>query len=251
MVVTPLPSNAMRACTNAAGKVWHTRAAKRYVQKLDIGRVHKFAMEHVRKFGIWARSELGIGHDVRQAFRTGGILTWERNRAVKTNRLVSLCAVKMGVYKIWDCSRQQKKCVCATTLEELKIKGMIKLLKKLTRCCSIIKWLVPYHCLYNQRTKVASDWLPDHLYKQWQCDNVYIFYVLNYLSHHKCTFICGLTASQKLGFGVIRIVLEEDGTEVDGDEELIGFAGATLMCLRDSELWSAVPQLTTNAAERY
>ena len=60
-----------------------------------------------------------------------------------------------------------------------------------------------------------------------------------------------MTASQKLGFGVIRIVLEEDGTEVDGDEELIGFAGATLMCLRDSELWSAVPQLTTNAAERY
>jgi len=28
------------------------------------------------KFGIWARSELGIGHDVRRAFRTGGIWTW-------------------------------------------------------------------------------------------------------------------------------------------------------------------------------
>jgi len=29
-------------------------------------------MEHVRKFGIWARSELAIGHDVRRPFRTGG-----------------------------------------------------------------------------------------------------------------------------------------------------------------------------------
>jgi len=33
-------------------------------------------MESVRKLGIWGRSELGIGHDVRQAFRTGGIRTW-------------------------------------------------------------------------------------------------------------------------------------------------------------------------------
>jgi len=40
----------------AAGKVWHRRTAKRYVQKLDIGHVHKFGMECVRKFGIWARS---------------------------------------------------------------------------------------------------------------------------------------------------------------------------------------------------
>jgi len=53
-----------------------------------IGRVHKFRMERVRKFWIWARSELGIGHDVPQAFRTGGILTWGCNGAVKTNRLV-------------------------------------------------------------------------------------------------------------------------------------------------------------------
>jgi len=30
----------------------------------------------------------GIRHDVRRAFRTGGIRTWGRNRAVKTNRLV-------------------------------------------------------------------------------------------------------------------------------------------------------------------
>jgi len=47
-------------------------------------------MERVRKFWIWARSELGIGHDVWRAFRTGGIRTWGRNRAAKTNRLVGL-----------------------------------------------------------------------------------------------------------------------------------------------------------------
>ena len=47
-------------------------------------------MERVRKFEIWARSELGIGHDVRRAFRTGGIRTWGRNRAVKTNRVVEI-----------------------------------------------------------------------------------------------------------------------------------------------------------------
>jgi len=45
-------------------------------------------MERVREFGIWARSELGIWHGVRRAFRTGDIRTWGRHRAVKTNRLV-------------------------------------------------------------------------------------------------------------------------------------------------------------------
>jgi len=81
---------AQRMTAFAAGRVWHRHAAKRYVQKLDIGRVHKFGMECVRKFGICARSKHGIGHDVRRAFRTGGIRTWGRNRAVKTNRLVRL-----------------------------------------------------------------------------------------------------------------------------------------------------------------
>ena len=33
-------------------------------------------MEHVRKFGNGARSELAIGHDVRRTFQTGGIRTW-------------------------------------------------------------------------------------------------------------------------------------------------------------------------------
>jgi len=54
-----------------------------YVRKLDIGRVHKFGMERVRKFGIWARSELGIGHDVSAPIArsevyitTAGIPNW-------------------------------------------------------------------------------------------------------------------------------------------------------------------------------
>ena len=81
---------AQRTTPFAAGKVWHKRAAKRYVQKVDNGRVHKFGMERVRKFGIWARSELGIGNYVRRAFRTGDIRTWGRNRVVKTSRLVCL-----------------------------------------------------------------------------------------------------------------------------------------------------------------
>ena len=73
------------------GKVGHRRAAKRYVQKLDIGRVHKFGMERIRKFGVWACSELGIGHDVRRAFQTGSIRIWGHNQAVKTNQLVFIC----------------------------------------------------------------------------------------------------------------------------------------------------------------
>ena len=31
-------------------------------------------MERVRKFGIWAHSQLGIGHDVRRAFGPGGAI---------------------------------------------------------------------------------------------------------------------------------------------------------------------------------
>jgi len=60
-----------------------------------------------------------------------------------------------------------------------------------------------------------------------------------------------LTASAKLGYTVARVVLEEDGTEIDGDEELAGFAGVVLMCMKDSDWWRAVPQLTTNALDRY
>jgi len=89
-------TNALRHAHSTAddpiwGKVWHRRAAKRYVQKFDIGRVHKFRMERVRKFEIWAYSELGIGHSVRRAFQNGGIRTWGRDRAIKTNRLVCMC----------------------------------------------------------------------------------------------------------------------------------------------------------------
>jgi uncharacterized LabA/DUF88 family protein len=84
----------------------------------------------------------------------------------------------MPVYRIWDRSRQQKKSVCASTLQELKARG-----------------------------------------------------------------------SQKLGFEVTSVVLEDDGTKVDGDEELLEFAGSTLVCLKKSELWSAAPELTTNSSD--
>jgi len=92
-------SNVLRRVRTTAddpisGKVCLRPTAKRYVQKLDIGRVHKFAMERVRKFGIWACLELGIVHDVWRAFRTGGIRTWGRNRAVKTHRLVHLATLQ-------------------------------------------------------------------------------------------------------------------------------------------------------------
>jgi len=46
-------------------------ALQRGTYKNDVGRVHKFGMELVRKFGTWARSELGIG-----ARRSAGIPNW-------------------------------------------------------------------------------------------------------------------------------------------------------------------------------
>ena len=36
---------------------------------------------------------------------------------------------------------------------------------------------------------------------------------------------------------MLKIVLEDDGTEVDGDEELLAFAGSTLVALKDGEAW--------------
>ena len=65
------------------------RAAKRYLQKLDIGHVHKFGMERVRKFGIWARSELGIGttfggHSELGAFGPGAQLGRKNQPACPT-----------------------------------------------------------------------------------------------------------------------------------------------------------------------
>jgi len=49
-----------------------------------------------------------------------------------------------------------------------------------------------------------------------------------------------VAASEKLGFVVVKIVLQEDGTEVDGDEELLAFAGSTLVALKDREVWAPV-----------
>lgn len=43
--------------------------------------------------------------------------------------------------------------------------------------------------------------------------------------------------SQKLGFIISRLVLEEDGTEIEGDEELSAVSGKILMGLKQSEVW--------------
>lgn len=46
-----------------------------------------------------------------------------------------------------------------------------------------------------------------------------------------------LSASEKLAIPVNVVVLESDGTEVDGDEELLAFAGSTLLGLKEGEVW--------------
>lgn len=58
------------------------------------------------------------------------------------------------------------------------------------------------------------------------------------------------TGSQKLGFAVVQIVINEDGTEIDGDEELLGFVGSTLIALAQLHAWSPARQLQTEVSER-
>jgi len=45
-------------------------------------------------------------------------------------------------------------------------------------------------------------------------------------------------ASVKCGSRVTAVTLEADGTEIDGDEELLAFDGETLLGLQDGEHWS-------------
>jgi len=50
--------------------------------------------------------------------------------------------------------------------------------------------------------------------------------------------ICTVSeASEKLGYPVVHVVLENDGTEIDGDDELLAFAGATLLGMQEAEMW--------------
>jgi len=52
------------------------------------------------------------------------------------------------------------------------------------------------------------------------------------------TEICTVSeASEKLGYTVVHVVLENDGTEIDGDDELLAFAGETLLGLQEAEMW--------------
>jgi len=58
-------------------------------------------------------------------------------------------------------------------------------------------------------------------------------------------------ASEKMGFEVVRFVLECDGTEFDNEEELMAFCDAStiLMGLRENEVWSAACQATVSVSD--
>ena len=49
--------------------------------------------------------------------------------------------------------------------------------------------------------------------------------------------MCNVSASEKLKLSVLRVVLEADGTEIDGDEELMAFSGSTLLALQQGDSW--------------
>jgi len=116
---------AQRTTPFAVGKVWHRRPAKRYVEKLDIGRVHKFVMQRIRKFGIWARLEVGIGHDIRRAFRNGGIRTdrlftlWVDSNIIHTYTTAITEVLLITLKEIWPTTIQVNNttsCPCNITL---------------------------------------------------------------------------------------------------------------------------------------
>ena len=48
---------------------------------------------------------------------------------------------------------------------------------------------------------------------------------------------CNVSASTKLECRVVRVVLEADGTEVDGDDELLAVHDSVLMALQQGEHW--------------
>lgn len=71
----------------------------------------------------------------------------------------------------------------------------------------------------------------------------------NYVRFMACT----ISASEKLGFTVARVILEADGTEIDGDDEMMAFEGSTLLGLQEGESWmpgtavSEPPPLAANS----
>jgi hypothetical protein len=59
-----------------------------------------------------------------------------------------------------------------------------------------------------------------------------------------------VSASVKLEVSVTSVVLECDGTVIDGDEELLAFAGEIFMCLQDGESWTAAVPITVDTPGR-
>ena len=43
----------------------------------------------------------------------------------------------------------------------------------------------------------------------------------------------------------MRVVLETDGTEIDGDEELMAFSGSTLLALQQGDSWMPAAAATS------
>jgi len=68
---------------------------------------------------------------------------------------------------------------------------------------------------------------------------------------------CNISASEKLEVSVLRVVLETDGTEIDGNEELMAFSGSTLLALQQGESWmpeaaamsESLPPIADNVSE--
>lgn len=130
-----------------------------------------------------------------------------------------VCFTDMGVFKLWDGSRQLRKVVCASTLSELKSKGIAN---KLLALCS-----------YNKHQKAPKrSLLLSQLHGMARVYVCIVYTVTKYVCF-KCVYV----GSQKLGFAVLKIVIEEDGTEIDEDEEILGFVGSTMIGLAADEVW--------------
>ena len=56
--------------------------------------------------------------------------------------------------------------------------------------------------------------------------------------------------SRKHGFTIEQIVLEEDGTEIDGNDELFEFSGATILGLAEGQVWTSLASCMAGAKQQ-
>ena len=91
------------------------------------------------------------------------------------------------------------------------------------------------HSFGSCRAKLAGwlVWLGDYFL----CSILYKKLQHCHLSCLIMVIMCTVLASEKLAFPVSRFVLELDGTEIDGDDELLEFGGSTLLALQEGETW--------------